>query len=196
VTFFTGGQSFQNPDDPDWDRGNCTYSRPHIANITMGLETPQFANRAVGLLASGWNVAGIFSARSGSWLTVTTTRDIAATGITGQRVDQVMDNPYGDQTLDDYLNRAAFAHPAPGNLGSHVRASIEGPAYWTIDLALARNISLGSSRVVELRVETFNLLNHFNWGNPTVNFDAANFGRIQTQAGTPRLLQFGVKYGF
>jgi hypothetical protein len=29
-----------------------------------------------------------------------------------------------------------------------------------------------------------------------VNFDAANFGRIQTQTGTPRVLQFGIKYGF
>ena len=39
-------------------------------------------------------------------------------------------------------------------------------------------------------------VNHFNWGDPTVNFDAANFGRIQTQAGIPRVLQFGIKYGF
>jgi hypothetical protein len=196
TTFFTGGQSFQDPDNPDWDRGNCTYSRRHIANITMGVETPEFASRALNVVASGWNVAGIVSARSGSWLTVTTARDVRASGITGQRVDQVLDNPYGDTTLDNYLNRAAFAYPAPGNLGSHERASIEGPGYWSIDLSLARNISLGAARVLELRVETFNLLNRFNWGDPTVNFDAANFGRIQTQAGSPRVLQFGVKYGF
>jgi hypothetical protein len=34
TTFFTGGQSLQNPDDPDWDRGNCALSRRHIANAT------------------------------------------------------------------------------------------------------------------------------------------------------------------
>jgi len=150
-------------------------------------------------------VAGILTARSGSWLTVTTARDLAATGITNQRVNQVLDNPYGNKTLDNYLNRAAFAHPAAGQLGTHVRASIEGPAYWTIDLALARHISIGTTQDLELRLETFNLLNHFNWGNPAapvgqntalLNFDAANFGRIQTQAGTPRILQFGIKYGF
>ena len=49
---------------------------------------------------------------------------------------------------------------------------------------------------VELRVETFNLLNHFNWGNPVVNLDAANFGQILTQTGSPRILQFGIKYAF
>ena len=98
-------------------------------------------------------------------------------------------------------------YPATGSLGNHIRASIEGPAYWSIDLALARKISFGAAREMELRLETFNLLNHFNWGNPgpplggggnanTVNFDAGNFGQIITQAGTPRILQFGIKYAF
>ncbi|PYR74698.1 MAG: hypothetical protein DMF87_21990 [Acidobacteria bacterium] len=207
TTFFTGGQSLQDPNNPDWDLGNCSLSRRHIANATMTVETPQFANRGLKILASGWNVAGILGARSGAWLTVMTLRDIAANGILQQRVDQMLDNPYGKKTLDNYLNPAAFAYPAPGQLGTHKRNSIEGPAYWSIDLALSRRVPLGPARNVELRLETFNLLNHFNWGNPgpplggggnanTVNFDAGNFGQITTQAGTPRIFQFGIKYVF
>jgi hypothetical protein len=207
TTFFTGGQSLQDPDNPDWDLGNCQFSRRHIANATVTVATPQFANRGLNLVASGWNVAGILTASSGAWLTVMTLRDIAATGILQQRPNQVLDNPYGDKTLNNYLNRAAFADPAPGQLGDHIRNSIEGPAYWTIDLALSRRIPLGVAHNLELRVETFNLLNHFNWGNPgpplggggnanTVNLDAGNFGQILTQAGTPRIFQFGVKYAF
>ena len=56
----------------------------------MTVGTPQFANRGLSILASGWNVAGILSARSGAWLTVMTLRDIAANGILQQRVDQVL----------------------------------------------------------------------------------------------------------
>ncbi len=97
------------------------------------VETPQFTNRGLNILASGWNVAGVLSARSGVWLTVMTLRDIAANGILQQRVDQVLANPYGDKTLDNYLNPAAFAYPAPGQLGTHKRNSIEGPAYWSIE---------------------------------------------------------------
>ena len=49
-----------------------------------------------------------------------------------------------------------------------------------------------------------NLLNTFNWGPPGlinadrthVNFSAGSFGRITTMAGAPRIMQFGVKYGF
>jgi hypothetical protein len=47
-----------------------------------------------------------------------------------------------------------------------------------------------------LRLETFKLLNNFNWGNPVVNLTSGTFGRILTQAGTPRIIQFGVKVGF
>ena len=54
---------------------------------------------------------------------------------------------------------------------------------------------MGTQRL-ELRFESFNLLNPFNWGNPNTNFNAGTFGRITSQAGSPRILQFGVKYDF
>ncbi len=54
---------------------------------------------------------------------------------------------------------------------------------------------LGTPRT-ELRIESFNLLNHFNRGNPATKFNAGTFGRITTQAGVPRIIQLGVKYAF
>jgi hypothetical protein len=196
TTFGQVGSGFLKPDDPSFDRGNCPQDRRHIGNVTIGAQTPRFENAMLRAFASDWMASGILNARSGTWLTVTTLRDIAAIGISGQRPDQLLDNPYGNKTLDNYLNPAAFAYPAPGRLGTHVRGSIAGPVYWNIDLALAREVTIQATQRVELRLEIFNLLNHFNWGDPTVNFDAANFGRIQTQTGTPRVLQFGIKYGF
>jgi hypothetical protein len=187
---------YSKPDDPSFDRGNCGGNRTHIGNFTVGAETPQFASTALRIVASGWRVSGILSARSGGWLTVTTTQDTAATGISGQRANQVLENPYGDKSLDNYLNRAAFAQPAPGALGTHRNRSIEGPGSWAADLAISRLVSVGAGQTLELRVETFNLFNTFNWGDPTTNFNAATFGRIPSQAGDPRIMQFGVKYGF
>jgi hypothetical protein len=102
---------------------------------------------------------------------------------------------YGE-TLNSYLNPAAFAQPASGTLGNYVRNSLVGPAFWNIDLALSRNLSLGLGHTLELRAEAFNLLNHFNWGNPGTNLGAGTFGRIQTQSGAPRIMQFGMKFGF
>jgi hypothetical protein len=34
------------------------------------------------------------------------------------------------------------------------------------------------------------------WGNPTTILDSGAFGQIQTQGGSPRIMQLSVKYGF
>ena len=167
-----------------------------MANVTAGYQTPEFGGAALRAIASGWRVSGILSARSGSWITVTTGRDIAASGISAQRLNQVLDDPYGAKTIDNYLNPTAFAYPADGTLGDHVINSIAGPGYWTIDLAISRLLSLAETRNVEFRVEAFNLLNNFNWGNPVSNYDQATFGKIQSIAGSPRIMQFAVKFAF
>jgi hypothetical protein len=184
------------PDDPDFDRGNCLQNRTHIGNVTAGFQTPRFERTALRTLASDWRLSGILSARSGSWLTVTTGRDIAATGISAQRLDQLLDDPFGDRSLNNYLNPAAFAYPANGTLGNHVINSIEGPGFWSIDLAVSRLLTFSPAQTLELRVEAFNLLNNFNWGNPQTNYDQSTFGRITSMAGDPRIIQFGMKFSF
>ena len=152
---------------------------------------------------------GIFSARSGSWLTVTTGRDLSLNGqrFQEQRVLQVLDNPYGNKSITNYLNPAAFAQPASGTFGNHVRNSVKGPAFWSVDMAVSRLVALGTQSV-EFRVEAFNLTNHMNWGNPNTTLSAGTFGQIRSLAGAPgssnaagpqaepRVLQFGIKYGF
>jgi hypothetical protein len=63
-------------------------------------------------------------------------------------------------------------------------------------VALSWVVLFGGRRSVEVRVELFNLLNTFNWGNPVTNVNSGAFGRITSMTGAPRIMQFGVKYGF
>jgi len=185
------------PEDPSFDAGYCDQDRTHIASLTTGYETPGLANRALDVIASHWRVSGIVSARSGSRLNITTGQDGAFTGLAAQRVNKVSDDFYAaDRTITQYFNRAAFAQPAPGTLGDLERNAAVGPNFWNIDVALSRLVALGATQRLELRLESFNLLNHFNWGNPATNFNAGTFGRITTQSGDPRIIQFGVKYDF
>jgi len=188
------GGPYVNPADLDYDRGHCDWDQTHLANVTVGYLSPQFTGAVLRALASNWQLSGIVSARSGDWLTVTT----GVTGFNGlaNRVDQVSDDVYGEKTLDRYLNRAAFAQPAPGTFGNHPRTSIKGTGAWKTDLAVSRLFSFGAAQKLEARLEAFNLFNTFNWGNPTTNLSSGNFGRIQSMAGDPRILQFGIKYGF
>jgi len=205
----TGGfaqiaQGYSNPDDPSFDRGLCDQNRTHIGTLVAGAQTPQFASRALRAVASDWRVSGIFSARSGPPINVISGQDRALTGINNQRASQVPGvDPYGDKTVDRWLNRAAFALPALGTLGDFERNSLRGPGFQTLDVALSRLIRFGGVRSLELRVETFNLLNTINWHTPYSQADRTHvtltsgaFGRITSMEGSPRIMQFGVKYGF
>jgi len=209
-SFQTGGfpqiaNGYTNPDDPAFDRGFCDQDRTHIGVLSVGVLTPQFASSALRVAFSDWRIGGILSARSGQPINIIAGQDRAFTGIQNQRVNQVLDNPYGDkQTPNTWLNPAAFAQPAPGTLGNFQRNSVRGPNYWTVDLAVSRLVPFGVGRTLELRVEAFNLFNTFNWGPPTLtnadrthtNFNSGAFGRITQMAGAPRIMQFGIKYGF
>ena len=193
---------YQKPDDPSFDEGYCDQDRRHLATTTIGYETPQIGSGALGALGSHWRFSGILNARSGNRLNIETGVDNAFTGIRYQRPNQVSDNLY-NRTLTSWFNRDAFAQPAPGTLGNLPRNAVVGPHYWNIDLAVSRLLAVGATQRLELRLEAFNLLNHFNWGDPQANFlilNSGTFGRITTQAGAPlagpRIMQFGVKYDF
>src|SRR5207237_5167761 len=125
--------------------------RTHSVNATLGYQTPTLANAALRAAASNWRVSGILSARSGSWLTVTTGRNSfnGLGGTTGLRVNQVSDDVYGPKTLLAYLNRAAFEQPAVGEFGNHQLNSIRGPGFWKIDMAVSRLFSLSTSQNIE-----------------------------------------------
>jgi hypothetical protein len=47
-------------------------------------------------------------------------------------------------------------------LGNLTRNAVVGPGYWNVDMGISRLIGVGTRRL-ELRVESFNVLNHFNW---------------------------------
>jgi len=198
---FVSDFEYTNPDDPSYDKGNCPFNRTHIVAFTLGYQTPRFDNTALRVVGSDWRVSGVLNGQSGNWLTVTTGVDPAGTGVGGQRVNQESDEVYGPKTkqpdaIVGFLDRAAFAVPSAGTYGDHEARSITGPGYWNVDLALARLLPVGDQRTFEIRIETFNLFNNFNWGDPVTNLDSPQFGRITTQNGSPRIMQFALKYGF
>lgn len=176
--------------------GPCDSDRRHLFNLTATVESPQFERRAMRYAFSGWRLSGIFRAASGSRLTVTTGVDRALTGAAGvQRANQVLDDPYGARTINNWLNPAAFAQPALGTFGNSGRNAYEGPGSRVVDLSLVRSFRFMETHRIEARIEAFNAFNWFRWGNPITNLNNANFGRILS-AGDPRIMQFALKYQF
>jgi hypothetical protein len=211
--------TYQDPNNRRRDRGNCEYDQRHAFNLTGVAETPQFANRTLRLLGTGWRLSGIYRRsttgninafnRGVGYRTVTLDND-ATTGqpvgstdacrcsIRSQRPDIVLANVYLDTSGrpgTQYLNPAAFAIPALGTLGNAGRVILKLPTSWQFDLGLARVFRFRETQSLEFRAEAFNVTNSFRPGIIDVFLRSANFGRIRN-ALEPRILQFALKYAF
>ena len=139
----------------DADYGPCDNDRRHIFNSSVTVETPQFSGNAARILASGWRLSGIFRATSGRALNITTGADRSLAGNPGQqRPNQVLDDPYGNKSWNNYLNPAAFAQPALGTFGNATRNGYYGKGARVVDLSLVdrKSTRLNSSHMSESRM--------------------------------------------
>ncbi len=191
-------ETYTNPNNRNFDRGNCDSDRRQLFNLTAVAGTPQFSNATLHALATGWRLSGIYRIASGSPLTILAGTDRALSGITRQRADQLLAGAYGNTSaapLSSYLNPAAFAPQALGTLGNIGWNSLRGPKTWAFDMALSRTFSFREMQKVEVRAEAFNVTNSFRPGNPNNTISNNTFGQIRT-ADNPRVLQFALKYVF
>ena len=119
--------------------------------------------------------------------------------------------PLGTPNL--YFDPCAFAPQPLGTFGNLGRNILTGPSVWTLDFSAIKNFPITERRRLQLRVESFNTLNHPALGSPNTNWGgntpkpAKNFGQIRDSvtggtfftAGTAyqmRQVQFALKYIF
>ena len=178
------------------NRGNCELDRRQNFNLSTVYETPQFSNRTVRILATGWQVSGIVRILSGPSLTVASGLDNALSGTTDQRPNQVFPSPYADtRSIQSWLNPAAFVQPALGTYGTLGAKNIRGPGSINIDMGLTRTFRFREKQSIQFRAEAFNMPNHVNPGNPNLTLTDSNFGRILSAA-DGRTMQMALKYVF
>lgn len=89
-----------------------------------------------------------------------------------------------------------FAQPtsdAPfGNLGPNV---ISGPGSWNMDLSVFRTFKIMERLSLQVRGESFSVINTPNWNNPDTNINNKTFGFITGATGN-RTIQLGAKVIF
>jgi hypothetical protein len=209
------GPIYTDPSDYRFDRGNCPYiDVRHNFNLSGVLQSPQYSSRALRWIAGGWQLAPIVGIHTGSYFSLSTGLDNALSGITPQRPNQVLADPYCRPKLVSFpnlsancwVNAAAFAFPAAGTLGDMKANSLEGPGYIDLDVALSRQFAITERQGLEIRWETFNVANHTNFldpgtagiaagGTAGTSLNSSTFGKIQSDV-APRIMQFAIKYIF
>jgi hypothetical protein len=184
---------------------NTVYELPAGAGKRY-LSQPGFLRAALG----GWSLSGILTARSGRPVNVTISR--AGSSVPGgynmtQRPDVVPGvplTPPGGQTVNSWINPAAFRTPAPGTWGNAGRNLARGPALAQLDMGLSKRFTIAERGAIEFRTEVFNLFNRAQYGDPTGDITVpAQFGIIQSTinttpvgTGTPRQFQFMIRAVF
>jgi hypothetical protein len=153
-------------------------------------------------VAGGWQLTGIYQWESGEPFTIDSGRDNAGWGLgdnraikTGQPFDPPADLPCASQPCVYWFNPRAFAVNPNGSFGETLRGEYFGPSESVLDLGILKRFELPNNMTLQFRAEVFNVLNTVNLNNPEDTVTSGNFGRI-TGASEPRIMQFGMKFGF
>jgi outer membrane receptor protein involved in Fe transport len=193
---------------PDLQYGPADWDRKHNFSVATTYELP-FGMNDVWL--GGWSVNQTTIIQGGLPFNVTY-RDAGADRDAGPNRPDLVGNPDGPKTKDQWFNAAAigsansaFARPARGTFGNLPRNALRGPGYWRTDFSLIKRFAIGGSRSLEARVESVNIFNHANLGNPDAEIGVpgnpnSNAGKITSTAyggqDPMRNFQFAVKYIF
>jgi hypothetical protein len=99
---------------------------------------------------------------------------------------------------------ASFEYTRSGFSGN--RNILHGPGFFTLDTGVHKTFRLSESRQIQFRWEIFNVTNTVSFdgrvnplGNRGIDFDLdskSSFGQLRSLAGTPRIMQFALRYQF
>jgi hypothetical protein len=149
-------------------------------------------------IANGWALDGMFNFATGQPYTVSYLFEANYNG-SGEYFGRpdIIGNPYAGTGGTNLLNLAAFAAPCTVDTnsndstyeqclsgwhpGSEGRNAFNAPNYTNFDFSLTKTSHLTETLTMELRVDTFNILNHPNLSNPLLpGFGIDVFGASHT----------------
>jgi len=88
------------------------------------------------------------------------------------------------------------------NFGDLGRNTFRGPSQANFDFSLIKNFHITERQALRFTTDFFNIWNHANFANPSfldvesIGTTNSPFGKITSTVGTPRLIQFSLRYSF
>ena len=192
-----------NPFNWNANRGLSDFDYPQRMVVSGLFTHPTFngQNRLVRTVLGGWQSNLIFTAQSGTPLTILSGVDNSLSGVGGDFADltgqswHLPDNRSKDAKIRQWFDTSAFRQNAIGTPGTGGRNQLRVPGMWNIDYSLFKRFDLWERMALECRGEFFNILNHANLGAPSGTVVSPTFGQITTAA-APRIVQVSLKVTF
>ena len=186
------------------EKGPSEYHVPHTFSYSFGYALPfgkgkhfaSNANRWTNGVIGGWQLQGLMIFRSGVPFTVTMSRDVANTGVGGQRPNRIASGKLDNPTLGLWFDPTAFV-AAPnfvyGNSGLRI---LSPDIIRTIDFSMFKQFQVSERSKLQFRFEAFNLPNTPSFAAPNATLDTSTVGRVTSTATGPRQMQVALKYTF
>jgi hypothetical protein len=156
-------------------------------------------NRPMNAVLGGWQWSGILTAHTGLPISINPAQNNTGGFGFNQRPDRVPGvSPIPqNQNINDWINPAAFAQPAPFTFGNTSRflSDLRAPGFVNWDMGLQKSWNFTETMRFQFRFELFNAFNHPNFFVPDSNLGDASFGTINN-AYPARSLQFAGKFYF
>jgi hypothetical protein len=163
-------------------------------------------NKPMNAILGGWEWSGILTAHSGLPLSINPVKNNADGGLGyfNQRPNIVpgVSAVAQNQSLNNWINAAAFSQPDPFTFGNAPRflSNLRAPHYVNWDMGLQKWWKFTETKRLQFRFELYNAFNHPNFFTPDTNLGDFNpnpalnsFGVI-TGAYPARSLQFAGKF--
>ena len=156
-------------------------------------------------LFGAWQINAIVTAQTGLPFTPEVSDSyshLGTLGVGSWRPDRLRDGSLSadQRSAEQWFDASAFAIPCDGDerpcrQGTAGRNILRSPGQFNIDLSLMKHFRMGDHRL-QFRWEAFNLTNTPFLGEPNAVIDNPNVGLIRSTRGTPRQMQFSVRYSF
>jgi hypothetical protein len=201
--------------DQDWSVS--ANDQPHVWNamvvykVPFGAEgKPGNGNTAVRTIVKDWQISGITRFRSGRPLaSIGAACNLPSAGTCYADFNPSfagavrINGNYGEGDVlgpnpPAYIESTAFQSPAAFTYGNTQRTltfDLRNPSSANQDLSVRRDFRV-SSTTLGLGFDIFNLFNNVVFGGIQTNITNANFGRVSSQANTPRVVQIKLRLEF
>jgi len=167
-----------------------------IVNAVYEIPLARNSKGVAGKLLGGWQVAGIWSSFSGGPLGVTSNANNTFSQGGGQRPNWNGVSPsLPDPTPARWFSPAPFSSPPAYTFGSAPRTFNGSRSDGTagLDFTVTKNTAIGEKFQLQFRTEVFNLSNSPRFAPPNVVFGNPQFGVVNAQGNSPRVVQFALK---
>ena len=183
-----------------------------IVELPFG-EGKRWASGGVaGAILGDWTISSIIAFESGFPFAVdNNSNTLSAYGFRAQRPNLSGAEIETDGSREDrltytgadpglWITQAGFVQPGQFELGTAPRTleDVRTPDRHNWDFVATKDIRMGGSRRLQIKLEVLNLTNRVKaWtGNTNVRFGNSAFGRVETQRGFMRLTQLMFRYSF